>query len=82
MVSSASVAKREKAEKQMYGTAVFKGVEHTVPIYERDTLEVGEVIQGPAVIGEMGATVVVYPGHHAQVDAMQNIIMYTNVNKK
>ena len=36
---------------------------------------VGEIIQGPAVIGEMGATVVVYPGHHAQVDAMQNIIM-------
>jgi hypothetical protein len=30
----------------------------------------------------MGATVVVYPGHHAEVDKMQNIIMYTNVNKK
>ena len=40
------------------------------------------MIQGPAVIGEMGATVVVYPGHHAEVDAMQNIIMYTNINKK
>ena len=82
VIGSASAAKREKSEKQMYGTAVFKGVEHTVPIYERDTLEPGEVIQGPAVIGEMGATVVVYPGHHAEVDAMQNIIMYTNVNKK
>lgn len=82
VIGSASAAKREKSDKQMYGTAVFKGVEHTVPIYERDTLAVGEIIQGPAVIGEMGATVVVYPGHHAQVDAMQNIIMYTNVNKK
>ena len=82
VIGSASAAKREKSEKQLYGTAVFKGVEHTVPIYERDTLAVGEIIQGPAVIGEMGATVVVYPGHHAEVDAMQNIIMYTNVNKK
>ncbi len=81
VVSSASAAVREKG-KQMYGTAVFGGKEYTVPIYERDTLDVGEVIQGPAIIGEMGATVVVYPGHTAEVDAMRNIIMYTNVNKK
>lgn len=82
VVSSASAAVRQKREQQMYGTAVFDGVEHTVPIFERDTLDVGEVIQGPAIIGEMGATVVVYPGHTAEVDAMRNIIMYTNVNKK
>ena len=53
-----------------------------MPIYERDTLEVGEIVQGPAVIGEMGATTVVYPGHHAEIDQMQNIIMYTNVKSK
>ena len=61
---------------------MFDGVEHNVPIYERDTLVPGDIVKGPAVIGEMGATVVVYPGHHAEVDNMQNIIMYTNVNKK
>ena len=82
VVSSATAAKRGRRETQMVGTAVFGGVEHTVPIYERDTLEVGEVIRGPAIIGEMGATVVVYPGHTAQVDAMRNIIMYTNVKKQ
>ena len=81
VVSSASAAKKEKKE-PIYGTAVFDGVEHNVPIYERDTLVPGDIVKGPAVIGEMGATVVVYPGHHAEVDNMQNIIMYTNVNKK
>ncbi len=81
VVTSATAAQREKKGEQMYGTAVFDGKEHTVPIYERDTLKVGERIEGPAVIGEMGATVVVYPGHTAEVDAMQNIIMYTNVHK-
>ena len=82
VVSSASAAKREKKAEQMYGTCVFGGKEYNVPIYERDTLEPGEIIQGPAVIGEMGATTVVYPGHHAEIDKMQNIIMYTNVKSK
>ncbi len=82
VVSSAIAVKHAKSGDQLYGTAVFDGVEHTVPIFDRDTLDAGEVIQGPAIIGEMGATVVVYPGHTATVDKMQNIIMYTNINKK
>ena len=66
----------------MTGTAVFDGKEYTVPILDRDALAPGEKIQGPAIIGEMGATTVVFPGHSAEIDAMKNIIMYTNVRKE
>ena len=66
----------------MKGTAVFDGKEYTVPILDRDALAPGEQIEGPAIIGEMGATTVVFPGHRAEVDSMKNIIMYTNVRKE
>lgn len=60
-----------------YGNAIFDGKEYVTPIYDRDSLSVGEFIEGPAIIGEMGATIVVYPGHRAKVDSLRNIIMYT-----
>ncbi len=82
MVSSASAAKHEKSGQQLFGKAVFGGKEYTVAIYDRDTLDVGEKVQGPAIIGEMGATTVVYPGHTAEIDHMQNIIMYTNIKSR
>ena len=82
VVSSAMAVKREKTAEQLVGTAVFGGKEYTVPILDRDALEIGEVIQGPAIIGEMGATTVVYPGHTAEVDHMKNLIMYTNIKRE
>ena len=74
--------KHERAEKQLYGTAIFDGKEYTVPIYDRDALAIGEKIEGPAIVGEMGATTIVYPGHSAEVDHMKNLIMYTNISKE
>ncbi len=82
VVSSAIGKRHEKAAEPMTGTAVFDGKEYTVPILDRDALAPGEKIQGPAIIGEMGATTVVFPGHSAEIDAMKNIIMYTNVRKE
>lgn len=63
---------------QREGTAVFDGKEHRVDIYHRDYLEEGCNIEGPAIIGEMGSTVVVYPGQKATVDKLRNIIIHTD----
>ncbi len=60
-----------------FGKVVFDGREYETTIYDRDTLAAGEIIEGPAIIGEMGATVVIYPGHRAEIDALRNIVMYT-----
>lgn len=82
VVSSAAAVQKEKPSEQMYGTVIFDGKEYNVPVYDRDTLVPGDKIEGPAIIGEMGATVVVYPGHSAELDFMKNIIMYTNIAGK
>lgn len=63
------------------GTAVFDGKEYPVLIINRDSLEIGEKVEGPAIIAEMGATTVLYPNHTAEIDHMRNIIMYTNMDK-
>lgn len=59
------------------GKAVFDGQEYLVPIIDRNALAVGVEIQGPAIIGEMGSTIVVYPGQKAAVDQFKNVIIFT-----
>ena len=59
------------------GKAIFNGKEYNADIYHRDSLEEGVHIEGPAIIGEMGATVVIYPGQKATVDRLRNIIIQT-----
>lgn len=66
--------------KRLYGKAVFDGKEYDVAVINRDSLEIGEKITGPAIIAEMGATTVVYPNHTAEIDKLKNIIMYTNID--
>ncbi|MCC7426333.1 MAG: hydantoinase/oxoprolinase family protein [Alphaproteobacteria bacterium] len=45
------------------------------PIYDRDALPVGARLAGPAIIEEMSATTVVFPGQSAALDADGNIIL-------
>jgi len=45
------------------------------PVYERDRLEPGNRIEGPAVVEERITTVVVHPGWSLRVDELENIIM-------
>lgn len=80
IVRSAGIRKNSTVENKIFGKAVFDGKEYDVPVVDRDTLNVGEKIEGPAIIAEMGATVVVYPNHTAEIDEIKNIIMYTNIN--
>lgn len=55
------------------GKVVFDGKEYNVPIFDRSQLKVGSSINGPAIIGEMGATTVIYPGQKANIDKLKNI---------
>lgn len=80
IVKNAGIENSNGNNKKIYGKATFSGKEYNVPIIDRDSLNVGDEIEGPAIIAEMGATVVVYPNHSAKIDEIKNIIMYTNIN--
>lgn len=43
------------------------GAWHDTPVYQRDRLQAGNLIEGPAVIDEVSATTVLYPGDSARV---------------
>ena len=61
---------------------VFDGQEVVTPVLDRNSLEEGQYIDGPAIIGEMGSTIVVYPGQKANVDALKNVLIYTTFRNK
>lgn len=80
LINNAKEIKFSGENRRFYGRAVFDGKEYNVSVINRDSLEMGEKITGPAIIAEMGATSVVYPNHTAEIDELKNIIMYTNIN--
>ncbi|MBI3978007.1 MAG: hydantoinase/oxoprolinase family protein [Chloroflexi bacterium] len=45
------------------------------PVYQREPLRAGNVIEGPAVVEQLDATSVVFPGQRAYVDAYRNIVI-------
>ncbi|MGD8546047.1 MAG: hydantoinase/oxoprolinase family protein [Candidatus Bathyarchaeota archaeon] len=45
------------------------------PVYEREKLKAGNIIQGPAVLEQYDATTIVYPDWIGSVDEFGNIIM-------
>jgi len=51
------------------------GEDHTAPAYDRERLETGADIPGPAIITEATATTVVEPGWTARMDAHRNLIL-------
>ncbi|MCC5999399.1 MAG: hydantoinase/oxoprolinase family protein [Pararhodobacter sp.] len=57
----------------------FDGQEHKAAIYERETLEAGARIDGPAIIEQFDSTTVVPPAMSAEVDAYMNIRIDTKV---
>src|SRR5437763_1096237 len=45
------------------------------PVWRREALLAGNEIAGPAIIEEVSATTVLYPGDHARVDAIGSLIV-------
>lgn len=62
-----------------YADVVFDGQPHRTAVYERDGLACGTAIEGPAIIGEMGSTTVVYPGQRAYINEYRAIVIETTV---
>ena len=48
---------------------------YSVPIYEREMLEPGNILTGPAIITQYDTTTVLPPGWQASVDAVRNLII-------
>ncbi len=55
--------------------AFMAGRERRVPVFDREALEPGHTIDGPAIIGETTATTVVEPGWQARVSARQHLVI-------
>jgi N-methylhydantoinase A len=43
------------------------------PVYDRDTLAAGAVIEGPAIVEQLDSTTPIPPGVTAEVDAWLNL---------
>ena len=46
------------------------------PIYDRDDLHAGAIVEGPAIIEQLDSTVLVPPGLKAEVDPWHTIVMH------
>jgi N-methylhydantoinase A len=54
----------------------FDGVRATVSaLYERDKLDPGAMLAGPAIVEQFDATTVIPPGWHATVDGFRNLVL-------
>ena len=53
----------------------FEGATRDCAVYARDRLRPDDVVAGPAIIEEYGATTVVFPGLGARVDRSGNLLM-------
>jgi N-methylhydantoinase A len=54
---------------------VFDGESRSTPIYDRDHLRAGHLIDGPAIVVQDDSTVVIEPGYAGAVDEYANIII-------
>jgi len=56
-----------------FGEGAPRAVE--TPFFEREGLEAGQTLRGPAVVVQMDGTTVVAPGWRAEVDALGNLVL-------
>jgi N-methylhydantoinase A/oxoprolinase/acetone carboxylase beta subunit len=56
-----------------FGEGAPRAVE--TPFFEREGLEAGQTLRGPAVVVQMDCTTVVAPGWRAEVDALGNLVL-------
>jgi N-methylhydantoinase A len=53
----------------------FDGKDIETPVYQRERLDVGHVLQGPAVIDQFDCTTVIYPDQAVRVDDFKNLVV-------
>jgi N-methylhydantoinase A len=55
--------------------ARFDGQDFDCPVYQRERLDVGLTVTGPAILDQLDCTTVIYPGQTARVDEWKNMIV-------
>jgi N-methylhydantoinase A len=55
--------------------ARFDGQAIDCPVYQRERLDVGLAVAGPAILDQFDCTTVIYPGQIARVDEWKNLIV-------
>jgi N-methylhydantoinase A len=53
----------------------FDGDELDCPVYQRERLDVGLKLAGPAILDQFDCTTVIWPGQIARVDEWKNLIV-------
>ncbi len=53
----------------------FDGIETECPVYDREKLDIGVDIPGPAVVEQFDCTTVIYPGQTGQVDETNHLFI-------
>jgi len=56
-------------------TARFDGDSLDCPVYQREKIDVGVSVSGPAIIDQLDCTSVIPPGHRARVDKFKNLLL-------
>jgi N-methylhydantoinase A len=77
-LSPGKVTGRKVEEAKTGERKVFFGTEHgtlATQIYNRDQLEPGHRIKGPAIVEQLDTTTVIHPEQEANVDEYRNIII-------
>jgi N-methylhydantoinase A len=57
----------------------FDGVEMDWPVYQRELIDVGALVAGPAILDQFDATAMLCPDQVARVDEYKNLIITTDV---
>ena len=77
-LSPGKITGRKVAEAKTSERKVFFGKEHgmlNTQIYDRDKLEPGHRIDGPAIVEQLDTTTVIHPEQEATVDEYRNLIV-------
>jgi 5-oxoprolinase (ATP-hydrolysing) len=73
--TSAGVATAAEAKALASVETHMAGAAHMTPVYDRETLSPGAVVDGPAIIREAVATTIVEPGWQAEMSARGDLIL-------
>ncbi len=60
----------------------FDREELDCPLYQRERLDVGIELAGPAILDQLDCTTVIYPGQRARVDEWKNLIVPSRPARK
>ena len=56
-------------------TIALAGTTAEATLYERDRVDVGATIEGPAIVEQFDATTLIPPGWRAAVDGFRNLVL-------